>query len=34
MAFDKAIKAGVRVLCYDCKINNEEIKLNNLIKLI
>jgi len=34
IAFDKAIKAGVKILCYDCKINNEEIKLNNLIKLI
>ena len=34
MAFDKAMKAGVRILCYDCKINNEEVKLNNLIKLI
>jgi sugar fermentation stimulation protein A len=34
MAFDKAIKTGVKILCYDCKINNEEVKLNNLIKLI
>ena len=34
MAFDKAMKAGVRILCYDCKINNEEVILNNLIKLI
>ena len=34
MAFDKAMKAGVRILCYDCKINNEEVKINNLIKLI
>ena len=33
-AFDKAIKAGVKILCYDCKINDEEVKLNNLIKLI
>ena len=33
-AFDKAIKAGVKILCYDCKINNEEIKLNNKVKLI
>ena len=34
IAFDKAIKAGVKILCYDCKINDEEVKLNNLIKLI
>ena len=34
IAFDKAIKAGVKILCYDCKINNEEIKLNNQIELI
>jgi len=33
-AFDKAIKAGVKTLCYDCKINDEGIKLNNLIKII
>jgi len=34
IAFDKAIKAGVKILCYDCKINVEEIKLNNQIELI
>ena len=34
IAFDKAIKACVKILCYDCKINDEEIKLNNQIKLI
>jgi len=34
IAFDKAIKAGVKILCYDCKINNEEVKLNNQIELI
>ena len=34
IAFNKAIKAGVKILCYDCKINNEEIKLNNQIELI
>ena len=33
-AFNEAIKAGVKILCYDCKINNEELKLNNQIKLI
>ena len=31
IAFDKAIKNGVKVLCYDCKLNNEEIKLNKQI---
>jgi len=30
-AFDDALKNGVKVLCYDCKLNNEEIKLNNQI---
>ena len=34
IAFDKAKKAGVEVLCYDCKISNEDVKLNNQIKLI
>ena len=29
--FEEAIKNGVKVLCYDCKINNEEIKLNKII---
>ena len=33
-AFDKAIKAGVKILCYDCKINDEEVKLNSQIELI
>ena len=33
-AFNKAIDSGVKVLCYDCKLNNEEIKLNSQIKLI
>ena len=31
IAFGKALKAGVKILCYDCKLNNEEIKLNNQI---
>ena len=31
IAFTKALKDGVKVLCYDCKLNNEEIKLNNQI---
>ena len=30
-AFNKAIKNGVKILCYDCKLSNEEIKLNNQI---
>ena len=34
ITFDKAAKAGVKMLCYDCKINAEEIKLNNQIKLM
>ena len=34
IAFDKAIKAGVKILCYDCKINNEEVELNNQIELV
>ena len=32
IAFDKALKNGVKILCYDCKLNNEEIKINNQIK--
>ena len=31
IAFDKALKSGVKILCYDCKLNNEGIKLNNRI---
>ena len=34
ITFDKAIKAGVKILCYNCKINDEEVKLNNQIELI
>ncbi|HJO77029.1 MAG TPA: DNA/RNA nuclease SfsA [Pelagibacteraceae bacterium] len=33
-AFDKAIKAGVKILCYDCKISHKEVKINNQINLI
>ena len=29
--FNEALKNGVKMLCYDCKLNNEEIKLNNQI---
>ena len=31
-SFDKALNNGVKVLCYDCKLNPEEIKINNEIK--
>ena len=31
IAFRNAVKNGVKVLCYDCKLNNEEIKLNKQI---
>tara|TARA_Y100000590_G_scaffold280397_1_gene314996 strand:- start:233 stop:925 length:693 start_codon:yes stop_codon:yes gene_type:complete len=31
IAFEKAIKNGVKILCYDCKLSNEEIKLNRKI---
>ena len=34
IAFKKAIKNGVQILCYNCKLTNKEIKLNNQIKLI
>ena len=33
-AFNEALKFGVNILCYDCKLCDEEIKLNNQIKLI
>ena len=33
-AFNEALKSGVKVLCYDCMLCDEEIKLNNQIKLI
>ena len=31
LAFNKALKSGVKILCYDCTLNNGEIKLNNQI---
>jgi sugar fermentation stimulation protein A len=31
IAYDKALINGVKILCYDCKLNNEEIKINNQI---
>ena len=30
--FDEAIKCGVKMLCYDCKLTNEEIIINNQIE--
>ena len=29
--FDTALKSGVKILCYDCKLSNEEIRINNQI---
>jgi len=29
--FDAALKNGVKILCYDCKLSNEEIKINKKI---
>ena len=34
IAFDKAKKAGVKILCYDCHINLEEVIINEKIKFI
>tara|TARA_B100000029_G_scaffold285714_1_gene279497 strand:+ start:2069 stop:2764 length:696 start_codon:yes stop_codon:yes gene_type:complete len=31
ISFEKAKKNGVKILCYNCKLNNEEIILNNKI---
>ena len=31
ISFSKALKSGVKILCYDCKLNSEEIKLNKQI---
>lgn len=31
IAFAEALKNGVKMLCYDCKLNNEEIRLNKQI---
>ena len=30
-AFDLAVKNGVKILCYDCKLSDEEIIINNQI---
>ena len=31
IAFVKALKSGVKILCYDCKLSSEEIKLNKQV---
>ena len=31
ITFNKALKNGVKILCYNCKLSNEEIKLNSQI---
>ena len=31
ISIDNALKKGVKIICYDCKISTEEIKLNNRI---
>jgi len=31
ITYQKALKNGVKMLCYDCKLSNEEIKINNQI---
>ena len=31
IAYSKALKNGVKILCYDCKLNIEEIRINNQI---
>ena len=33
IAFDKAVDAGVKILCYDCKITHEEVRLNSQISI-
>ena len=33
IAFNNAKKTGVKILCYDCKISHEEVKLNGQINL-
>ena len=30
-AFDLAVKNGVKILCYDCKLSDEEIRINKRI---
>ena len=30
--FDEALNSGVKMLCYDCKLSNEEIRINSQIE--
>ena len=30
--FNIALKSGVKILCYDCKLSNEEIRINSQIE--
>ena len=30
-SFNLALKNGVKILCYDCKLSDEEIRINNQI---
>ena len=32
-SFDKAKRLGIKILCYDCKIDTKKIELNNKIKI-
>ena len=32
IAFDRAVKNNINILCYTCKLNNKEIKINKQIK--
>ena len=34
ISLEKALKSGVKLLCYDCKLDGDEIKLNKEIKYI
>tara|TARA_B110000881_G_scaffold10595_1_gene7992 strand:+ start:85 stop:777 length:693 start_codon:yes stop_codon:yes gene_type:complete len=34
VSLEKALKSGVKLLCYDCKLDGDEIKLNKEIKYI
>ena len=31
VTFNRALKNGVKIICYDCKLNNEEIIINKQI---
>jgi len=34
ITFRKAIKNGIKIICYDCKLNNEEIIINKKINYV